>query len=229
MTRVIGKATPRVEGIEKVTGAAKYTSDVTLPGMLWGKVVRSSIAYGRIKKIDISGALEVPGVKAVITGKDVAGLRIGRRIYDMPILADDVVRYVGEKVAAVAAESEDAAEQAMNLIEIEYEEMEPLFDPSKAIQPTAPLLHPAVLSYRGLPGKLEAPSNLFIHMSWGKGDIQAGFRQSDMIIENRFKTQVVHQAYLEPHSCVVLADPSGGAEIWACTQDAIRGARAAIQ
>jgi CO/xanthine dehydrogenase Mo-binding subunit len=218
MTRVIGKATPRVEGIEKVTGAAKYTSDVTLPGMLWGKVVRSSIAYGRIKKIDISGALAVPGVKAVITGKDVAGLRIGRRIYDMPILADDVVRYVGEKVAAVAAESEDGAEQAMNLIEIEYEEMEPLFDPSKAIQPTAPLLHPAVMSYRGLPGKLEAPSNLFIHMSWEKGDIQAGFRQSDMIIENRFETQVVHQAYLEPHSCVVLADPSGGAEIWACTK-----------
>jgi len=142
-------------------------------------------------------------------------LKIGRRIYDMPILADDLVRYVGEKVAAVAAESEEAAERAIELIEIDYEPMEPLFDPLKAMQATTPLLHPAVLSYRGLPGKLDTPSNLFIHMSWGKGDIRTGFQQSDMIIENRFETQVVHQAYLEPHSCVVLADPSGGAEIWA--------------
>jgi carbon-monoxide dehydrogenase large subunit len=204
--------------MEKVTGAAKYTSDVSLPGTLWGKIVRSPIAYGRIKRVDIRCALEVPGVKAVVTGKDVAGLKIGRRIYDMPILADEVVRYIGEKVAAVAAESEDAAEQAMNLIEVEFEEIEPLLDPAKAIQTTAPLLHPAVTSYRGLPVKLEAPSNLFIHMSWRKGDIYTGFRQSDMIIENRFQTQVVHQAYLEPHSCVVVADPSGGAEIWACTK-----------
>jgi CO/xanthine dehydrogenase Mo-binding subunit len=218
MMQVIGKPTPRVEGVQKVTGSATYATDVTLAGMLWGKVLRSPIAYGRIARVDISQALKIPGVKAVITGKDVAGLKIGRRIYDMPILADDLVRYVGEKVAAIAAESEEAAERAIELIEIDYEPMEPLFDPLKAMQPTAPLLHPAVLSYRGLPGKLDTPSNLFIHMSWGKGDIRTGFQQSDMIIENRFETQVVHQTYLEPHSCVVLADPSGGAEIWACTK-----------
>lgn len=218
MTHVIGKPTPRVEGTEKATGAAKYATDVTLPGMLWGKVARSPIAYGRITRVDVTAALKVPGVKAVISGKDVAGLKIGRRIHDMPILADDVVRYVGEKVAAVAAETEDAAERAVELIEIEYEEMEPLFDPLTALQATAPLLHPAVVSYRGLPKKLDAPSNLFTHMSWGNGDINAGFQQSDMIIENRFETQSVHQAYLEPHSCVVLADPGGGAEIWACSK-----------
>jgi CO/xanthine dehydrogenase Mo-binding subunit len=218
MTQVIGKPTPRVEGVEKVTGAATYATDVILPGMLWAKVARSPIAYGRIKRVNMTEALKVPGVKAVITGKDVAGLRIGRRIHDMPILADDVVRYVGEKVAAVAAETEDSAERAIELIEIDYEEMEPLCDPLTALQATAPLLHPTVVSYRGLPKKLDAPSNLFTHMSWGSGDINVGFQQSDMIIENRFETQSVHQAYLEPHSCVVFADPAGGAEIWACSK-----------
>src|ERR1051325_8408480 len=116
MTRIIGKPTPRVEGIEKVTGAARYTADVSLPGMLWAKVARSPIAFGRIKRIDVTAALNLPGVKAVITGKDVAGIKIGRRIYDMPVLADDIVRYVGEKVAAVAATTEEAAECACELI-----------------------------------------------------------------------------------------------------------------
>src|SRR5689334_5934651 len=161
MTRIIGKPTPRVEGIEKVTGAARYTADVSLPGMLWAKVARSPIAYGRIKRVDVSAALNVPGVKAVITGKDVAGIRIGRRIYDMPILAEDVVRYVGEKVAAVAAESEAAAERACELIEVDYEELQPILSPLQALQSNAPMLHPAVMSYRGLPVTLDAPSNLF--------------------------------------------------------------------
>ena len=218
MTRVIGKPTPRIEGVEKVTGAARYATDVILPGMLWAKVARSPIAYGRIKRVDVSEALKVPGVKAVITGKDVAGMKIGRRIYDMPILADDVVRYVGEKVAAVAADTEDRAERAIELIQIEYEELEPLLDPLMALQPTAPLLHPAVVSYRGLPKQLDAPSNLFLHISWGVGGIETGFSKSELIIQNRFATQVVHQAYLEPHSCVVVADSSGGAEIWACSK-----------
>ena len=119
MTQVIGKPTPRVEGVEKVTGAATYATDVILPGMLWAKVARSPIAYGRIKRVNMTEALKVTGVKAVIIGKDVAGLKIGRRIYDMPILADDIVRYVGEKVAAVAADTEEAAERAIELIEID--------------------------------------------------------------------------------------------------------------
>ncbi|TMA08815.1 MAG: hypothetical protein E6J89_14035 [Deltaproteobacteria bacterium] len=145
-------------------------------------------------------------------------MRIGRRIYDMPILADGVVRFIGEKVAAVAAETEEAAERAVDLIEVEYEELEALLDPLEALKPSAPLLHPDLLSYRGLPNKLEAPSNAYIQMSWGKGDIQAGFQQADVIVENIFHTQLVHQAYIEPHSCVAKADPSGGAEIWSCSK-----------
>ncbi|HWP60417.1 MAG TPA: xanthine dehydrogenase family protein molybdopterin-binding subunit [Candidatus Acidoferrales bacterium] len=217
-TRVVGKPTPRIEGEEKVTGRAVYTVDVSLPGMLWGKVLRSPIPYGRIKRIDVSKALQVPGVKAVITGKDVAGLRIGRRIYDLPILADGVVRFIGERVAAVAAETEEAAERACDLIEVEYEEMEPLLDPIEAMKPGAPLLHPDLLSYRGLPTELKEASNVFAYLKWGKGDVEAGFREAELVVENTFTTQVVHQSYLEPHSCVAKADPSGGAEIWSCSK-----------
>jgi carbon-monoxide dehydrogenase large subunit len=164
----------------------------------------------------VSKALQLPGVKAVVTGEDVKGLKIGRRIYDMPILAQDVVRFSGEKVAAVAAETEKIAEEAVDLIEVEYEDLEPILDPVKAMDPSTELLHPDVLNYKGRPGKLDAPSNAFIQLTWGKGDIEVGFQQSDQIIENTFITDKVHQAYIEPHSCVANADPSGGAEIWAC-------------
>ncbi|MFQ5849810.1 MAG: xanthine dehydrogenase family protein molybdopterin-binding subunit [Candidatus Binatia bacterium] len=216
--RVVGNPTPRVEGEEKVTGKAMFAVDVTLPAMLWGKVLRSPIRYGRIKRIDVTQASQVPGVKTIVTGKDVAGLRIGRRVYDMPILAQDVVRFIGEKVVAVAAESQEIAEEALNLIEVEYEELEPVVDPVEAMKPTAPLLHPDVNNYRGLPQKLDVPSNAFIRVSWKKGDIETGFKQSDVIVENTFYTKQVHHAYIEPHSCVVKADPSGGAEIWACSK-----------
>jgi CO/xanthine dehydrogenase Mo-binding subunit len=218
MAQVVGRSTPKIEGLEKVTGGAVYSADVALPGTLWGKILRSPIAYGRIKRVEIGAALQVPGVRCVVTGQDVAGMRIGRQIYDTPILADDVVRFVGDKVAAVAAVTEEAAEQALSLIEVEYEELEPLLDPVAAMSPTAPLIHPDVLSYKGLPSKLETASNLFAYFCWGSGDIDTGFKQAELVVENTFETQVVHQSYIEPHACVVKADPSGGAEIWSCSK-----------
>ncbi|MGZ8479894.1 MAG: molybdopterin cofactor-binding domain-containing protein, partial [Candidatus Binatia bacterium] len=118
--QVVGNPTPRIEGELKVSGQAKYAVDVTLPGMLWGKLLRSPIASGKIKRIDTSKAEKLKGVRAIITGADCSGLKIGRRLYDMPILADGEVRFIGEKVAAVAADSEDIAEEAVNLIEVEY-------------------------------------------------------------------------------------------------------------
>ncbi|HXL09588.1 MAG TPA: hypothetical protein VN966_05160, partial [Candidatus Bathyarchaeia archaeon] len=113
--KIIGSAVQRLEGPEKVTGRAIYATDVVLPGMLWAKVLRSPISYGRIKKINASRAAALPGVCAVATGEDVKGRLIGRKIYDMPILADGVVRFIGEKVAAVAAENEEIAEAALEL------------------------------------------------------------------------------------------------------------------
>ena len=119
----VGIPSPRVESEQKVAGKAVYAGDIVLPGMLWVKVLRSPVAHARIKNIDTSRALAVPGVKTIVTGYDFGGARIGKKIIDMPILADGVVRYVGEKVVAVAAESESDAEAALELIDVEYEEL----------------------------------------------------------------------------------------------------------
>ena len=216
--RLIGTPTPRLEGSDKVCGRAIYATDVALPGMLWCKVLRSPMAYGRIKRIDAVRALALPGVRALATGEDVKGLLIGRKIYDMPILADGVVRFIGEKVAAVAADNEALAEEALELIEIEYEELQPLFDPLEAAKPGAPLLHPDVTGYRGLLHPVTPASNIFVDMNWKKGDVETGFRKADIIVENTFTTRPVHQAYIEPHACVVKAHGESGADIWACSK-----------
>ena len=216
--KIIGVATTRSEGREKVSGSAIYATDVVLPNMLWAKALRSPIPYGRIKKIDTSKAEALPGVRAVVTGADVKGSLIGRKIYDMPVLADSVVRFIGEKVAVVAAENEEIAEAAVDLIDVEYEELEPLLDPLEAVKPSATLLHPDVQGYRGLLHEIDTPSNVFVDMTWSKGDIEAGFRDSDLIVENIFTTQPMHQGYIEPHACVVRANPDGSADIWHCSK-----------
>jgi len=216
--QVVGNPTPRVEGELKASGKAVYAVDVTLPGMLWGKLLRSPIACGRIKRIDTSKALALPGVHAVVTGADCAGLKIGRRLYDMPIFADGEVRFIGEKVAAVAAADELIAEEAVSRIEVEYEEMEPILDPIEALKPGARLIHPDVTNYKGLPKPLKEPTNDFTYITWGRGDIETGFRQADIIVENTFSTLVVHHAYIEPHSCVVNTAADGSAEFWSCSK-----------
>ena len=148
-THGVGVPTPRIDGEYKVSGKAKYAVDITFPDMLWGKILRSPISYGRIKSIDTSKAMQVPGVVGILTSEDVTGLRIGRRVIDMPIVADGIVRFIGEKVAAVSAETEDAAEEAAALIEVEYEEMDPVFDPMEAMESSATLLHPEVPHLQG--------------------------------------------------------------------------------
>jgi CO/xanthine dehydrogenase Mo-binding subunit len=172
--KVIGRSVPRVESVEKVTGRAVYAVDVSFPNMLWGKVLRSPIAYGRIERIDVTKALALPGVKAVVTGLDVVGVKIGRQIYDMPVLADGVVRFAGEKVAAVAADSEEIAERALERIDIEYEELSPVPDPIEALLPVATLLHPQVMKYKGLPEKLPAPGNMPQVLIFGNISIWTG-------------------------------------------------------
>jgi CO/xanthine dehydrogenase Mo-binding subunit len=216
--QVVGSPTPRVEGELKVSGQAKYAVDVSLPGMLWGKLLRSPIASGKIKRIDASKASAVRGVHAVVTGEDCTGLKIGRRLYDMPILADGEVRFIGEKVAAVAADTELIAEEAVSLIDVEYEETEPILDPVETMKPGARLIHPEVVNYKGLPKPLKEPSNDFIYITWGRGDIETGFRQADIIVENSFTTSSVHQSYIEPHSCVVKAAADGSAAFWSCSK-----------
>ena len=162
------------------------------------------MAHGRIKKIDSSKALALPGVKAVLSGADLAGAKIGKKIVDMPLLADQVVRYIGEKVAAVAAESEAIAEAALDLIDVDYEELPVVTDALEAMKPSTPIIHPNLAEYKGLLHKIDRPTNAFVHLTWKKGDVQEGFRQSDVVVENTFTVPAVHQGYI----CLLYTSPS---------------------
>ena len=214
----IGQASPRLDGREKVTGEALYTADVALPGTLWGVALRSPYPHARILNVDVSKALQAPGVHAVLTGQDVRGIRYGRRLYDVPILAEDNVRFIGERVAAVAAVDRDAAEEALLLIEVEYQELPGVFDPAEALEEGAPILHPEVNSYAGLPRQLAQPTNCFAQDTWSKGDVDLGFAESDIVVENTFSVPRQHQAYLETHSCLVWIDDEGRVQIWASSK-----------
>ena len=212
---VIGQPAPRFDGPLKVTGQAQYSADVVLPGTLWVKVLRSPFPHARITRIDNSQAKAMPGVHAVLTGADTRGVLYGRRLRDVPVLADELVRFIGEPVAAVAAEDKDIAQRALNTIEVEYEELPAVFDPLEAMREDAPLLHPNVNSYVGLPQPLPKPSNVFVRNSLDRGDVSEGFAQSDIIVEGTYTTPAQHQAYLEPHTCLVWIDDEGVAQVWA--------------
>jgi CO/xanthine dehydrogenase Mo-binding subunit len=214
----IGQPATRVEGHGKVTGATRYTADVALPGTLWGRALRSPLPHARIVRIDTSQARRVRGVHAILVGADVRGIRYGRRLFDVPVLAEERVRFAGERVAAVAAEDRDAADEALALIDVEYAELPAVFDPLQALREDAPILHPEVNGYIGLPKPLEHPSNAFVRDTWSKGNIDAGFAQSDLVIENTFTVPRQHQAYLEPHSCVVWIDEQGRLQVWASSK-----------
>src|SRR3972149_3912732 len=135
---LVGASVPRAEGPDKVTGRAIYSADVNLPGLLWGKILRSPHPHARIRRIDVSKARQVPGVKAVITGQEIPGRFMGKKIRDMPVLCWEVVRFVGDRVAAVAADTIEAAEEALGLIDVEYEELPAVFDPLEAMGLNAP-------------------------------------------------------------------------------------------
>src|SRR4051812_42338671 len=135
MNGIIGQPLPRVEGAEKVNGALRYAADMLRPGTLWGKVLRSPYPHARILNIDASRARKVAGVKAIITAADVNPGLIGAVLQDMPVLAQERVRYVGEEIAAVAAIDANIAEEAVHLIDIEYEQLPAVFDPLEALKP----------------------------------------------------------------------------------------------
>jgi len=138
----------RIEGRDKVTGAAKYAADITRPGMLHAAFVGSMYAHARVVSVNVDAARKSPGVRAVITGVDVRPARFGRRLQDWPVLAWDRVRFIGDRIAAVAADSLEAAEQAAALVEVEYEELPAVFDPEAALAADAPVLHPDAADYK---------------------------------------------------------------------------------
>ncbi len=229
-TRAIGQSVVRGEGPDKVTGKSIYAADVTLPGMLWGKALRSPFPHARIVSIDTAQAKAVPGVHAVITAADLPSSLVGRRLRDMPVLARDVVRFVGEKVAAVAADSQEAVEEALLLIDVEYEELPAVFDAHEAMDSEAPTLHSQMSEYEGLPQPESEINNVFAHITWGQGDVEQGFAEADLVFEHTFNAQLMHQAYIEPHACVVSAEPSGQVRVWVNNKDpyALREQLAAV-
>ena len=211
--KMVGQSVPRVDGPEKVTGSAIYGLDAHMPGMLWMKILRSPFPHANIVSVDTSAALALPGVRAVMTGEDVKGIRTGAMIKDMPLLAWDRVMLAGDKVAAVVADDEDIAQQAIALIDVEYEELPAILDPEDAVAPGAPILHPEYANYMGAP-PLDAPSNRYAGLNFAKGDLEAGFAAADIVVERTYKTPLLHQGYLEPHACLVHVDDEGIVQVW---------------
>ena len=213
----------RVEGPAKVTGEARFTADILLPGMIWGKVLRSPLPHAKIVSIDTREAEQMPGILAVLTAKDLPDLLTGRLVYDMPVLAIDRVRFIGEKVAVVAAEDPDMAEDALASIDVEYEEMPAVFDAHEAMNPEAPLLHPDYRSYAHAPEKFFSDiPNVHSHVTWELGDIDKGFALAKQVFEHTFNTPAVHQGYIEPHASVVAIDPDGRVNVWISNKMPVR-------
>jgi CO/xanthine dehydrogenase Mo-binding subunit len=219
--KTVGTAVPRAEGADKVSGSTIYAADVKLPGLLWGKIVRSPHPHARIRRFDTARARQVPGVRACITGADVRGFLVGKQIRDMPVLCWDVVRFVGDRVAAVAADTLDAAEEAAHLIDVDYEPLPAVFDPMDAMQPGAPLLHGNVAAYDGAPKNILAADlhNGLTRLSYGKGDVEKGFREADLVLEHTFRIPARHQGYLEPHAGTVAIDGDGRVQVWASVKN----------
>jgi CO/xanthine dehydrogenase Mo-binding subunit len=212
--QIIGQPIPRVDNTGKVTGESRYTADVLLPGTLWAKTLRSPYSNARILRIDTSRAQKAPGVRAVLTGADARGILYGRRYRDISVMAQDRVRFMGERVAAVAADTLEQVEQALDLIQVDYEELPAVFDPVAALAPGAPIIHPDLNNYKGLPKKVESPTNAFVHDVFTRGDVAEGFAESDLIVENTYTVARVHQAFLEPHCCLVWIDEQERVQMW---------------
>jgi CO/xanthine dehydrogenase Mo-binding subunit len=214
---VVGKSLPRFDAPGKVTGTAVYAADFALPGMLVGKVFRSTQAHARIVRLDVARARALPGVRAVIGAADVPEVRYGGGLKDETIFATGKVRYIGQPVAAVAATTAEAAEAALAAIEVVYEPLPAVLDLEAALAPGAPLVHEEWQSYTAIP-ILHRDGNVCNRARIVVGDIERGFEEADRIFEHRFRTGMVHQGYTEPRAAVAQWDSSGTVTVWSNTQ-----------
>ncbi|MDX8468957.1 xanthine dehydrogenase family protein molybdopterin-binding subunit [Mesorhizobium sp. VK23B] len=216
----VGTRPIRPDGVDKVTGRARYGADFNMAGQLVGRVLRSPHAHAVIKKIDTSKAEKLAGVKAVITAKDLPDLTDGdTAMYDIldNCMARKKALYDGHAVAAVAAIDARTARQALKLIEVDYEVLPHVTDVDEAMKHSAPLINDAIFT-EGLEEKPVKPSNVSKRTQYGHGDVHQGFAQADTIVERSFKTEQTHQGYIEPHACVASVNPDGTADLWVCTQ-----------
>ncbi|MGC8782361.1 MAG: xanthine dehydrogenase family protein molybdopterin-binding subunit, partial [Anaerolineae bacterium] len=216
---LIGTSPRRIEGRAKVTGAATYVDDMQFgPGLLHGALKRSPIPHGIIKRIDVSKARALPGVRVVITGQDFPGYT-GLYLKDRRIFALDRVRFVGEPVAAVAADTPEIAEQALELIEVEYEPLPGVFDPEFGASPAAPLVHPDLGSYECVPFIFPQPgTNISNWFKVRKGNLEQGWAAADLIYEHKYRVPHVQHVPIETHVCVAQQDVNGKITLWSASQ-----------
>ncbi len=203
---VIGKRLPRIDAYQKATGKAKFGVDIKLPQMLYGAIFRSKYPHAKILNLDISKAARLTGVKGIITAKDAPVVKFRNPTPDDHLLASDKVYYIGDKIAAVAAVEESIAQEALELIKVDYEELPAVFDPESAMQPQAPEIHP---------GK----QNIASQFAYERGNIKKGFEEADIIFEDRFETHSVNHCSMETHDCIADFDYSGRLTIWATIQN----------
>jgi CO/xanthine dehydrogenase Mo-binding subunit len=225
--KIVGTRPLRPDGVDKVTGRAKFGADLHVANMLIGKVLRSPHAHARIQSIDTSKAEALAGVKAVVTARDFSDLpsefipagemMVNFRDMTRNIMAREKVLYEGHAVAAVAAANEAIAAAALALIEVEYEVLPHVMDVAEAMAPDAPLLHDTMYTI-GVDPKPAKPSNIAKRVEFALGDIEAGFAKADVIIQREFTTRPVHQGYIEPHACLASVSEDGQAELWCTTQ-----------
>ena len=235
--KVVGTRPIRHDGPDKVVGRARYAADIHLPGMLHGKILRSPHAHARIKGIDPSRALALPGVEAVVTSADLPevsaevseqeeGASVNYGFYSRNVMAREKALYLGHAVAAVAATSLHVAEEALALIDVDYEVLTPVLDAFQAMEDDAPIVHERLLTMNSpamrsggwgdvATGKQSNVANRFeFHL----GDVEQGFREADVVLEREYHTKPVHQGYIEPHSATAQWNTDGTVTIWASSQ-----------
>jgi len=215
--KIVGSRPVRPDGIDKVTGRAKFGADANAPGMLVGKILRSPHAHAKIRSIDTSKAAKLPGVKAIVTRDDFKPGDPALRDVLRNVMARDKVLYDGHAVAAVAATSAAIARKALKLIAVDYEILPHVTDVDAAMKPGAPILHKDMITANLDPAPKKA-SNIAARHEFGHGDPEVGFRQADWVIERTFKTEATHQGYIEPHACLASVGTDGQGELWVCTQ-----------
>ena len=223
----IGRSVPMLDGTVRITGKTVFTFDLEIPRMLYAKVKRSPHPHAMIRSIDISRAKNLPGVRAVICGNDLPDALFGPAIRDTPAMARDRVRYIGEPVAAVAADTQSIADQAIELIDPIYEELPAIFDAEEAMtaNPKA-IIHPDLKKYEFSqvigPSLDEGLPNVGYHFKIRLGDVDRAFREADVVIENRYSSGMMHTLPLEPAATVAKVDPMGDVTVWASTQSPFR-------
>ena len=245
--KVVGTRPVRHDGVDKVTGRARYAADTAMPGLLYAKVVRSPHAHARIRGIDASRALALPGVQAVVTADDFPdasaefidqeeGSAVNYGFFSRNIMAREKALYMGHAVAAVAAASQHLAEEAAALVDVDYEVLPPVITASDAMADGAPILHERLLTMAspafrsGGYGDSDEQTNVANHFVFDDGDVEQGFAEADVVVEREFHTKAVHQGYIEPHSATAFWNRDGKLTVWCSTQQlfAVRDHIAAV-